>query len=222
MRVMLVEDAPLVREGIAGLLLAAGFDVVAQLSDATELAETVRRLRPDVVIMDVRMPPTHTIEGLRAGVELKHVFPDIGVLMLSQHIETRHAVRLLSGSSGGIGYLLKERVARPADLVDAVHTVAAGGTALDPDVVQAVFGTRRAPDPLRLLSERERDVLALVAEGRSNDAIAARLGVNSRTVETHMANIFTKLGLEAEPGTHRRVLAVLAHLRVQVAAEPTK
>ena len=222
MRVMLVEDAPLVREGIAGLLLAAGFDVVAQLSDATELAETVRRLRPDVVIMDVRMPPTHTIEGLRAGVELKHVFPDIGVLMLSQHIETRHAVSLLSRSSGGVGYLLKERVARPADLVDAVHTVAAGGTALDPDVVQAVFGTRRAPDPLRLLSERERDVLALVAEGRSNDAIAARLGVNSRTVETHMANIFTKLGLEAEPGTHRRVLAVLAHLRVQVAAEPTK
>ena len=213
MRVMLVDDARLVREGIAELLTAAGFSVVAQLDDASGLLDSVREVLPDVVIVDVRMPPTHTTEGLRAAVLLKRESPKVGVLVLSQYVETRHAVDLLAGSTAGVGYLLKERVARPADLVDAVRRVAAGGTAIDADVVRRVLETRRAPDPMHTLTERERDVLALVAEGHSNEAIAANLAVTTRTVETHMANIFMKLGLGSDPGTHRRVLAVLTHLR---------
>jgi DNA-binding NarL/FixJ family response regulator len=210
---MLVDDAPLVREGIARLLAEEELHVVAQLSDATSLLESVCRHQPNVVIMDVRMPPTHTSEGLRAAVELKREHPKVGVLMLSQHLESRHAVELLATGEAGVGYLLKERVARPSALADAVHRVAAGGTAVDPEVVSAVLNTRRAPDPLDWLTVRERDVLGLVAEGYSNDAVAARLVVNRRTIETHMANIFTKLGLGTDDGTHRRVLAVLAHLR---------
>ena len=214
MRVIVVDDAILVREGIAQLLVAGGFEVVGQRADATGLAETVRLLRPDVVVMDVRMPPTHTTEGLHAAVELKAGFPDVGVLILSQHVETRHAIDLLNGSVSGVGYLLKERVARLAELHEAVRRVASGGTVIDPDVVAAVIGTQRARDPLGWLTPRERDVLALVAEGRSNEAIADRLAVTTRTVETHMANLLTKLGLETEPGIHRRVLAVLTYLRV--------
>jgi DNA-binding NarL/FixJ family response regulator len=221
MRVILVDDAPLVREGIARLLAAAGLEVATQLSDATQLLDAVHRLRPHVVIMDVRMPPTNTSEGLRAAVALKRAHPEVGVLMLSQHLESRYAVDLLTRSETGVGYLLKERVSQPAELVDAVHRVAAGGTAVDPEVVNAVFNTRRAPDPLASLTDRERDVLALVAEGYSNDAIAARLIVTTRTVETHMANIFTKLGLAGNEGTHRRVLAVLAHLRARSDEPPT-
>lgn len=223
MRVMLVDDAALVREGVARLLSAGGFDVVDQRADACGLIDAVRGSTPDVVVMDVRMPPTYTTEGLRAAVELKAAVPRVGVLILSQHVESRHAVDLLSGSAAGVGYLLKERIARPAELGEAVRRVAAGGTAIDPEVVAAVLGTRRAPDPLQALTARERDVLALVAEGRSNDAIAARLVVTARTVETHMANILIKLGLSTEPGTHRRVLAVLAYLRVAAsdgAADP--
>jgi DNA-binding NarL/FixJ family response regulator len=216
MRVILVDDAPLVREGFARLLVAGGVDVVAQLSDATDLLGSVRRLDPDAVVMDVRMPPTRTTEGLRAAVELKRTFPEVGVLMLSQYLESRLAVELLSGTASGVGYLLKERVARPAELLDAVRRVAEGGTAVDPDVVRAILETKRAPDPLDLLTDRERDVLALVAEGQSNDAIADHLVVTTRTVETHMAHIFTKLGLDPGPGNHRRVLAVLAHLRAHV------
>lgn len=214
MRVIVVDDAILVREGIAQLLVAGGFEVVGQRADATGLAETVRRLRPDVVVMDVRMPPTHTTEGLHAAVELKAGFPHVGVLILSQHVETRHAIDLLNGSVSGVGYLLKERVAQLAELHDAVRRVAAGGTVIDPDVVAAVIGTQRTRDPLGWLTPRERDVLALVAEGRSNEAIADRLAVTTRTVETHMTNLLTKLGLETEPGIHRRVLAVLTYLRV--------
>jgi DNA-binding NarL/FixJ family response regulator len=216
---MLVDDAALVREGIARLLTTGGFDVVGQRADAIGLVPAVRELEPDVVVMDVRMPPTYTAEGLRAAVELKAALPHVGVLMLSQHVESRHAVDLLSGSAAGVGYLLKERIARPAELDEAVRRVAAGGTAIDPDVVASVLGTRREPDPLEALTARERDVLALVAEGRSNDAIAARLVVTARTVETHMANILIKLGLSTEPGTHRRVLAVLAYLRVKASDE---
>ena len=214
MRVMLVDDAALVREGIARLLTDSGFEVVEQRADARGLVEAVRRSEPDVVVMDVRMPPTYTTEGLQAALELKAAAPDVGVLMLSQHVESRHAIDLLSGSAAGVGYLLKERIIRPAELGEAVERIAAGGTAIDPEVVAAVLGTQRAPDPLRALTARERDVLALVAEGLSNHAIASRLVVTARTVETHMANILVKLGLATESGTHRRVLAVLAYLRV--------
>lgn len=215
MRVMLVDDAALVREGIARLLGATGFDVVGQRADARGLVDAVRELRPEVVVMDVRMPPTRTTEGLRAAVELKAALPEVGVLMLSQHVESRHAIELLAGSGGGVGYLLKERITRPDELGEAVRRIAAGGTAVDPEVVAAVLGTRRTRDPLGALTRRERDVLTLVAEGRSNDAIADHLRLTTRTVETHMANILNKLGLSAEPGTHRRVLAVLTYLRVQ-------
>ncbi|WP_369805071.1 response regulator [Pseudonocardia sp. MH-G8] len=212
---MLVDDAALVRDGIARLLTAGGFDVVDQRADALGLVGAVRAAAPDVVVMDVRMPPTYTTEGLQAAVELKAAVPDVGVLMLSQHVESRHAIDLLTGSGAGVGYLLKERISRPAELGEAVRRIAAGGTAVDPEVVAAVLGTRRAPDPLQRLTAREHDVLALVAEGLSNDAIAARLVVTARTVEAHMANILIKLGLATEAGTHRRVLAVLAYLRVR-------
>jgi DNA-binding NarL/FixJ family response regulator len=213
--VVLVDDAVLVRAGLARLLSDEGVDVVAQLSDATGLLAAVQVDRPDAVVIDVRMPPTHTTEGLRASLELKHHFPDVGVLVLSQHIETRHAVELLAGGHDGVGYLLKERVARPAELVDAIQRVADGGTAIDPEVVRIVFETPRRSDPMSDLTARERDVLGFVAEGYSNDRIAERLAVTARTVETHTSRIFTKLGLEADRATHRRVLAVLAHLRAR-------
>lgn len=214
----LVDDAALVRRGIARLLADEGLEVVAELSDAAALQDTVRADPPDVVVLDVRMPPTHTTEGLEAAVELKSEFPTLGVLVLSQHIETRHTVELLAGTQRGVGYLLKERVAQPSKLVDAVRRVAAGGTAIDPDVVRRILATPRRADPVARLTTRERDVLALVAEGHSNDAIAERLGVTARTVETHTSRIFTKLNLDADPATHRRVLAVLAHLRAGSAA----
>lgn len=215
MRVILVDDAALVRQGIARLLSDEGVEVVAQLPDATEVVATVRADEPDAVIVDVRMPPTFTTEGLRAAVGLKDAFPDLGVLVLSQHVETRHAVELLAGGRTGVGYMLKERIAHPEELVDAVRRVSAGGTAIDPEVVRIVFDTPRRADPVATLTTQERAVLALVAEGHSNDRIAARLAVTARTVETHTSRIFTKLGLEADPSTHRRVLAVLAHLRVK-------
>ena len=213
LRVVLVDDASLVRAGIARLLTDEGVQVINQLPDATGLLPAVQADRPDAVIMDVRMPPTYTTEGLRASLELKHQLPDVGVLVLSQHIETRHAVELLAGGHTGVGYLLKERIARPAELVDAVQRVAEGGTAIDPEVVRIVFETPRHSDPIAGLTARERDVLSFVAEGLSNDRIAERLAVTARTVETHTSRIFTKLGLAADPATHRRVLAVLAHLR---------
>ena len=213
LRVVLVDDAALVREGIARLLAEEGVEVVAQQPDATGLLATVQVERPDVVVLDVRMPPTHTTEGLEAAVDLKRKHPDQGVLVLSQHVETRHAVELLSGGHSGVGYLLKERITRSTDLVDALERVVRGGTVVDPDVVRAVLDTPRRADPLAQLTAKEREVLELVAEGHSNDRIAERLGVTARTVETHTSRIFAKLGLEADPTTHRRVLAVLAHLR---------
>lgn len=214
MRVILVDDASLVREGIARLLRDDGVDVVAQLSDATALRDVVRTHQPDAVVIDVRMPPTHTTEGLQAAVELKCDHPDLGVLVLSQHVETRHAVDLLAGGRKGVGYLLKERITRPSELIDAVHRVARGGTAIDPELVKIIFATPRTRDPLAALTSREREVLMLVAEGRSNEWIAAHLAIATRTVETHTSRIFLKLGLDVDSGTHRRVLAVLAHLRV--------
>lgn len=210
---MLVDDASLVRAGIARLLADEGVDVVAELSDATGLQTAVRVHRPDAVVIDVRMPPTHTTEGLEAAVELKREFPQVGVLVLSQHVETRHAVDLLSGGHSGVGYMLKERITGAGELVDAVGRVTAGGTAIDPDVVRKVFQTARDPEPLAGLTAQERVVLGLVAEGHSNEQIAQRLAVSTRTVETHTSRIFTKLGLDADRATHRRVLAVLVHLR---------
>jgi DNA-binding NarL/FixJ family response regulator len=214
MRVILADDAALVREGIARLLAADGVEVLAQFADATGLVEAVRAQAPDVVILDVRMPPTNTTEGLAAAVELKSLFPRVGVLMLSQHIETRHAVDLLTSGHCGVGYLLKERIARPEELVDALARIVRGETIVDPDVVRTVLDTPRRADPLDRLTGKEREVLALVAQGHSNDRIAERLGVTARTVETHTGRIFAKLGLETDPATHRRGLAVLAHLRV--------
>lgn len=214
LRVILVDDAPLVREGIARLLADAGLDVVAQRADASGLVDLVRSEGAEAVVIDVRMPPTHTTEGLEAAAALKRELPQVGVLVLSQYVETRHAVDLLQAGFRGVGYLLKERIARADELVDAVRRVAGGGTAIDPDVVRRVLDTPRAADPLMALTAKERDVLALVAEGHSNERIAEQLGVSDRTVETHTSRIFTKLGLPADPTTHRRVLAVLAHLRV--------
>ncbi|KRA39508.1 LuxR family transcriptional regulator [Nocardioides sp. Root614] len=213
MRVLLVDDAALVREGIARLLGEEGLEVVAQLADATSLVTAVEETRPDVVILDVRMPPTHTTEGLDAAVELKRTHPRVGVLVLSQYVETRHALELLTGGQRGVGYLLKERIAKPADLVDALARVVAGGTVIDPDVVRRVIETPRRADPVTRLTHKEREVLTLVAEGHSNATIAELLDSNVRTVETHTSRIFTKLELEMSATTHRRVLAVLAHLR---------
>jgi DNA-binding NarL/FixJ family response regulator len=213
LRVVLVDDAALVREGIARLLADAGVEVILQLPDASDLLAVVEEHRPDAVVIDVRMPPTYTTEGLAASVGLKRARPEVGVLVLSQHVETRHAVDLLSDGHPGVGYLLKERIADPDELAAAVRRVAAGGTAIDPEVVRTVLGTPRRADPLRQLTAKEREVLELIAEGESNEGVAARLGVTTRTVETHTGRIFAKLGLRADPATHRRVLAVLAHLR---------
>jgi DNA-binding NarL/FixJ family response regulator len=213
LRVMLVDDAPLVRAGIARLLADEGVEVVAQLSDATGLLGAVEADPPDAVIIDVRMPPTHTTEGLQSALLLKRARPELGVLVLSQHVEARHAVELLAGGHRGVGYMLKERISRPSELVDAVGRVAEGGTAIDPEVVRVVLNTPRRGDPMARLTDRERAVLELLAQGHSNDRIAQRLAVTTRTVETHTSRIFTKLDLDADPATHRRVLAVLAHLR---------
>lgn len=210
---MLVDDAALVREGIARLLGEDGVEVVAQRADAVDVLPAVEESRPDVVVLDVRMPPTHSTEGLVAAVELKDRFPEIGVLVLSQHVETHHAMDLLMGAHSGVGYLLKERVAGRSDLVEALARIADGGTVIDPEVVRRVLETPRRPDALDRLTAREQEVLALLAEGLSNAAIAELLATTARTVETHTSRIFTKLDLELTPTTHRRVLAVLAHLR---------
>lgn len=211
---ILVDDATLVREAFARLLRDEGIDVVAQHADALGIVAAVEQTHPDVVILDVRMPPSHTTEGLDAAVELKARHPDVGVLVLSQYVETHHAIDLLRGAHSGFGYLLKERIMAHADLVDAIGRVASGGIVIDPEVVRKVLETPRQSDPLDRLTAREQEVLALVAEGHSNAAIADLLATSGRTIETHTSRIFTKLDLEATSTTHRRVLAVLAHLRV--------
>jgi len=211
-RVIVVDDAALVREGVARLLSDHGFEVVAQLDDAETLVDAVETFAPDVVVTDIRMPPTHTVEGLRAALELRARRPEVGVLILSQHLESRYAIDLVR-SGRGVGYLLKERVGDVASFADAVRRVGSGGTALDPEVVERLLGRARHQNPLDRLSQREREVLALMAEGRSNQAIAARLYLNAKTVESHVGSVFARLDLLPEPDDHRRVLAVLAHLQ---------
>jgi DNA-binding NarL/FixJ family response regulator len=211
-RVMIAEDAAVLRDGLVQLLTDRGFEVVAAVPTADELRTAVRADPPDVCVVDVRMPPTHTDEGLRAAIELRREFPSLAVLVFSQYIETRYAAELLAERSDGVGYLLKDRVAHVGDFVDAVQRVAAGGTALDPEVVTQLLGASRRSDALDVLSPREREVLALMAEGRSNAAIASTLVVSARAVEKHIANIFTKLDLPPSDTDHRRVLAVLRYL----------
>lgn len=212
MRVILADDAILVRQGLARLLEDAGMDVVAQLPDAVDLPSAVSAHRPDVVLLDVRMPPTHTTEGLAAALEIKLRHPEVGVLVLSQHLETRLAMQLLDGRRG-VGYLLKERVGDLVEFHDAVRRVGAGGTAVDPELAQLLVERRSRRTPVESLSARELEVLGLIAEGRSNQAIVDRLFLSAKTVESHVRSIFIKLELLPEPDDHRRVLAVLAYLR---------
>ena len=213
MRVVLADDSVLLREGVARLLEEAGLDVVAQAGDADDLLRKVGAHKPDVAIVDVKMPPTHTDEGLRAAAEIRERYPDVGVLVLSQYLEEGNALDLLSSSAERMGYLLKDRVADLDRFVDAVRRVGEGGSALDPEVVSRLLGRRRREDPLEEISPREREVLGLMAEGRSNHAIAEALVVTERAVEKHVTSIFSKLNLPPTAVDHRRVLAVLTYLR---------
>jgi DNA-binding NarL/FixJ family response regulator len=213
MRVVVADDSVLLREGVVHLLKEAGFDVVGQAGTAEELLLKVRSYNPDVAVVDIRMPPTHTDEGLRAAQEIRERHPETGVLVLSQYVEPGYAMELLSESAEGVGYLLKDRVMDTGDFVAAVKRVAEGGSALDPTVVSQLVGRRRRDDPLAELTPREREVLELMAEGRSNAGIAERLVITERAVEKHVTSIFGKLRLPAAPEDHRRVLAVLTFLR---------
>jgi len=211
-RVVLAEDSLLLREGLVRLLDEAGAEVVAAVGDGPSLVAAAVEHRPDVAVVDVRMPPSFTDEGLRAALELRAKVPSIAVLVLSQYVEESYADDLLS-AGGGVGYLLKDRVSRLEDLSDALERVVAGGTVLDPEVVSALFSKRRRRDPLAELSPREREVLGLMAEGRTNTAIGRQLVVSQGAVEKHISSIFTKLGLPPSADDHRRVMAVLAWFR---------
>jgi serine/threonine-protein kinase len=212
-RIVIADDAVLFREALAGALAAAGHDVVGQAGDKAGLLRLVAAAAPDVAIVDIRMPPTGTTEGLEAAAEIRDANPAIGLLILSKAVETRHALRLLRESPRGVGYLLKDRVGNLAELLDAVRRVGSGGFVVDPEVVAALLGRGRAPGPLDELTPRERDVLALMAEGRSNAAIGDQLGLTERTIESNVRIILSKLGLEPAAEDHRRVLAVLTYLR---------
>jgi DNA-binding NarL/FixJ family response regulator len=215
-RVVLADDAVLLREGLSRLLEEAGFEVAGLAADAEALLELVERTQPDVAIIDIRMPPTHTDEGLRAAKIIREKWPAVGLLVLSQHVNAHYALELLSAGADGVGYLLKERVSDLEELSASVNRVGQGGSVLDPAVVGELVGRRRQADnPVERLTERERDVLALMAEGRSNRAIAERLFVSDHTVEKHVNNIFSTLCLPPSPDDHRRVLAVVAYLNSQ-------
>ena len=213
MRIVIGEDSALFREGLARLLEDAGHEVVGRAGDATALVEAVEAEQPDLAIIDVRMPPDGTDDGARAAKQLRARDPELAIVLLSQHVETRHSVELVSG--GRVGYLLKDRVFEVDDFMDSLRRVAAGGSALDPEVVATLLGPRRRDDPLELLTPRERDVLSLMAEGRNNAGIARRLFLTDRTVETHIASIMQKLGLHETGEENRRVLAVLTWLGVR-------
>ncbi len=210
MRIVIGEDSALFREGLVLLLRDAGHEVVAAVGDAVALVDAVARETPDLAIVDIRMPPGDEDDGARAAAQIRRDRPDVAVMLLSQHVETRHTLDLMA--SGGFGYLLKDRVLDVDDFLDALRRVAGGGSALDPEVVAALVSGRRG-DPLAALSPREREVLGLMAEGRTNAGIARRLWLTDRTVETHVRSILGKLGIAASDDDHRRVLAVLAHLR---------
>jgi len=212
-RVVVADDVMLTREGIVRLLEDAGVDVVAQAADAESLLREVRLKRPDTAIVDIRMPPTHSDEGLVAAQRIRTDHPEVGVLVLSQYVEPSYAMRLLEEYPERIGYLLKQRVFDGAVLIDALRRIDDGETVVDPTIVARVLGRRRRADPLAELTAREREVLGLVAEGLSNRAIAGRLFVTERTVEAHVKQVFLKLALDLNPESHRRVLAVLAYLR---------
>ena len=213
MRVVIAEDLVLLRDGLERLLAAHGHEVVAAVGDGPGLVEAIEEHRPDVAIVDVRLPPSQTDEGLRAALEARRRVPGLPVLVLSQYVEESYAAELVADGAGAVGYLLKDRVADPSEFVDAVARVAAGGTAMDAEVVKQLLARRRADDPLEELTPRERDVLDLMAQGLSNAAIAGRLVVTEGAVEKHVSNIFMKLGLHANMGGNLRVLAVLAWLR---------
>lgn len=213
MRVVIAEDSVLLRDGIERILAAYGHEVVAALGDAGELLGTVLGLEPDIVIVDVRMPPTHTDEGLRAALELRAVRPDAPVVVLSQYVEERYATELLTGGGGALGYLLKERVADVGQFVDVLERVAHGATVLDPDVVAQLLGRSRGRSPIDSLTPRELEVLGLMAQGCSNSALAQRLVISEGAVEKHITSIFMKLDLAPSDSEHRRVMAVLTYLR---------
>jgi DNA-binding NarL/FixJ family response regulator len=212
MRVIVAEDSVLLREGIVRLLEEAGFEVVGQAGDGEELMRKARAHKPDVAVIDIRMPPNHSDEGLLAARAIREEMPDTGVLVLSQYIEEEYALELLSDDAAGVGYLLKDRVSDVEGFADAIRRVAEGGSALDPEVVSKMLGRRRIEDPLAGLTPREREVLGLMAEGRSNQAIAEALVISERAVEKHVTSIFAKLNLPPAAEDHRRVLAVLAFL----------
>ena len=213
MRVVIADDSVLLREGIASLLSANGFDVVAQVGTADDLLRTIDEAEPDVAVIDIRMPPTHTDEGIRAAERLATDHPNVGALVLSQYVESTFVLRLLEQSTKGRGYLLKDHVGDVETLLDAVRTVAAGGSFVDPDIVRRLLARDEASSTLAALTDRERDVLRLMAEGRSNRSICDQLYVSPKTVETHIRNVFIKLGLGPTVDDDRRVMAVLRYLR---------
>ncbi len=213
MRVIVADDSALIREGLIRLLREAGFDIIAQATDAEELMNRVHADPPDVVIVDIRMPPTHTDEGIRAAWEIRADHPQVGVLVLSQYASTTYALKLLSKGSERLGYLVKDRISQVEDLADAVRRVAAGESVIDPDIVARLLDRRRQPGPMERLTVREREVLGLLAEGRSNRAICDRLHISLKTLSSHISSIFTKLDLSPADEDHRRVLAVLTYLR---------
>ena len=213
MRVILADDSVLFREGVARVLQEDGFEIAGQADATEQLFELATRAAPDVAIVDIRMPPTHSLEGLEAAVAMRSRWPDLGVLLLSQYIETQHVMRLIAGGGRGVGYLLKDRVADLDDFRSAVRSVGNGGSVIDPEVITRLVVKNRNRDSLSEVTDRERAVLAMMAEGRSNLAISERLGLSLKTVESHVHSIFSKLDLEPAPDDHRRVLAVLTYLR---------